>query len=35
MNTISETLNCKNICDERISKKLPVYNGGLGSNNIQ
>ena len=35
MNHISQTLNCKNICSNRIKNNLPVYDGGLGSNYVQ
>lgn len=35
MNNISQTLNCKNIYNYRIANNLPVYDGGLGSNNIR
>ena len=32
MNTISQTLNCKNILIKRKKENLPVYNFGLGEN---
>lgn len=35
MNNISQTLNCKNIYNNRIANNLPVYDGGLGSNSIR
>ena len=34
MNNISSTLNCKNIIKDRINKKLPIYNFGLGENKL-
>ena len=35
MKSISQTLNCKIICDNRKKQNLPVYDGGLGSNNLR
>jgi aspartate/methionine/tyrosine aminotransferase len=35
MNNISQTLNCKNIYNNRIANNLPVYDGRLGSNSVR